>query len=380
MSTVLKILNLINHKPLWIIIVVMSLAYVAKVAVFQETRPDKLWNRGDAIFYQYMGTSLVKDKDLDLSNNHDIMPLYEGHFALSKAGYPTAKQSPLMTIISLPFRWLMGPVGTLWFNIICSLIIILLLYQLLAHWVSPVAACLGSLVVGIGSVLFRYAFNFSPDVFSTLLLIGLLLAAFKKKYLLTSLLAALAISAKIGNIIVVFPIMLYVLWSLRNSTRSEIIKKLAILSITFLLGLLPFMLYNQWLFGSFMENGYQHILYANEQGIPYTHSHTRDFNIPLFQGLGSLLFNMNNGIIKHNIIVVVLMLPGLFFLPKKGHGRLILVGAIALIQLVFYAKYDHQLASHLGNRFLLISIAFMALPVSWFAQWFIDRLKPKVMS
>ena len=362
----------LHHWPRWTIIILMSLAYFSKVLIFGEMNPNRAWNKGDAYFYHFISNSLIEDGDLDLTNNHGPIPLDQGDFALSQHGYPTAKQSPLMSVIAMPLRLLFGPVGSLWFNILCSMGIVLLLYQLLNIWVSPVSSLLASLIVGLGSVLFRYAFNFSPDVFSCLILLSLIVVTFRQHWYLIGLFAGLAISAKIGNIIVVAPVLGYALWLLRSKHYSESLTILFKMSMVFLLVLAPFLIYNNWLFGSPFTTGYQAILIAS-QGVNTTISHTSDFNQPIFTGLITLFFNDRNGIAFDNWIILLPFLAGLFFIRKTHFDKLILLLIIIMIQSVFYASYDYQLASSLGNRFLLVSIALMAIPIGWF----IEKIKSK---
>lgn len=377
MRIVPLIIDKINYSPRLWIIVVMSLVYLIKVVVFNETSSDRLWNKGDALFYQFIAESLIKDGDLDLSNNHRSLHLYdEGYFALSQYGYPTAKQSPLMSIIALPFRMLIGPVGTLWFNILCSLGILLILYELVLFWVRPAVGVLTVWFVGIVSVLFRYAFNFSPDVFSCFLLLGLILAVFRHSWWWVGLLAGLAISTKIGNAIVVGPILFYLLWDVAPKGIPQIMMSFGKVAVTFLMAILPFGFYNYWLFGNPMTTGYQAILTMND-GVLTTVSHTNDFNIPFFKGLFTLLFNGQNGLVKDNFLLVIPFLIGLWFVPKIGKKRWMLFLMIVLIQMGFYACYDHQLASHLGNRFLLLSIALMAVPISWSLEALYITMAPK---
>ncbi|MDH7448053.1 glycosyltransferase family 39 protein [Aquimarina sp. 2201CG14-23] len=337
---------------------------MAKIIAFGEMNSNRLWNKGDAIFYHFMATSLLEDGDLDLSNNNEIVSLNDGHFALSKFGYPTAKQSPLMTIVSLPFRFVFGPVGSLWFNILCSLGIVLILYELLLLWVSDISALIASLLIGLGSVLFRYAFNFSPDVFSCFLVLALLISLLKERWILVGLLAGLAISAKIGNVIVVVPILSFVLFRLPLKN----IKTYLLIGVSFVFAVLPFMIYNNYMFGSPFNTGYHSILTVNNQGTRMVLSHTNDFNLPFMKGLISLLFNTRNGLVIDNVFVVFLAVIGLFFIPKNNRKELFLIFILICIQVIFYSLYDHQLASRLGNRFLLLSIALMAVPISFFIE------------
>ncbi len=368
MKKVKSLIAIFLKSPRVTIILMLSLLYLVKIVVFDETSPNRFWNKGDAIFYHFIGTSLIEDGDFDLSNNRRGLPLEEGHFALSKYGYPTAKQSPLMTIVSLPLRLIFGPVGTLWFNLICSLGIVLILYELLTRWVTSFSALVGCLLVGVASVLFRYAFNFSPDVFSCLLLLGLLLSTLKQKWIFVGVLAGLAVSAKIGNIIVVIPVLGYALSQL--FLKKEFLKNMKTYSqiaISFFFAILPFLVYNNYLFGSPFTTGYQAILIMNEQGAAIL-SHTNDFNLPFVKGLVSLLFNKHNGLVTDNWLVVSLGLIGMFFYSDKNRKEMVLLLTIVIVQVVFYAFYDHQLASRLGNRFLLVSISLMAVPTSFLIE------------
>lgn len=378
MNTINILLKRLIISPRFTIILVLSFLYLVKIIAFGETNPNRPWNKGDAIFYHFTAESLLEDGDLDLSNNHGDLSFNDGHFALSKFGYPTVKQSPLMAIVSLPFRFIFGPVSSLWINVFFSLGIILILFELLTIWVSNLSALIASLLVGIGSVLFRYAFNFSPDVFSCFLVLAMLLSMFKKKWVLTGVLTGLTISAKIGNIIVVAPILCYVLFQLPLKQTFKNFKVYITITISFVLSILPFAIYNYYMFGSPFTTGYQAILTINNQGLPTLLSHTNDFNLSFIKGFISLFFNTENGLIKDNLLITPLAIIGMFFLPKKNKKKLILILIIISIQIVFYSLYDHQLASRFGNRFLLVSIALTAVPISLFVEKIMEHWIRKI--
>ena len=80
------------------------------------------------------------------------------------------------------------------------------------------------------------------------------------------------------------------------------------------------------------------------------------------------------GIVPTNPVILTSLL-GLFFLSNlKLKRHFILFGAVALVQFVFFAKYDHWYTSHYSNRFLMTFVVMMSVFSGAFVQYVVRRL------
>src|SRR5438094_305399 len=85
---------------------------------------------GDSGVYAAAADSLLRDRDLDLLNQvypdtptlADALPELEdprgGEFGLAAGGYLTIKQSPVLSVVALPFYAALGRPGFLVFNLV----------------------------------------------------------------------------------------------------------------------------------------------------------------------------------------------------------------------------------------------------------------------
>lgn len=346
------------------LIVYLCLLYFPFVLAREAAGDEAI--QGDSIYYRAMIVSMLEDGDLLLANNIAGNPL-DGQLALGSAGL-VPKHPILMPAVSLPFYALFGDSGLLLFNILSTLALILLIFLLNALFFERWLAALTTIIYATATLFLDYAYNYSPDVFASVLLLGGLYLVLRQRMYSGALLLGLSVFAKTPNALLAGPILLYALaaiWRNHGSVpRSRRLARMAIIAAMFLLALLPFLYTNYVLFGSPLVTGYQRAAVAGPNGQVQIDDHVAKFNQPLLHGIFQTLFDPRNGILPSNP-VVLLALPGALWIGRSARReQLLLILALCLAQFLFFAKYDEWRASHFSNRFLMTSVALSSVFVA----------------
>ncbi len=149
---------------------VPMLVFLTVVAVRYDGRH---FIRGDGLFYLVTARSLELDGDLDLANQlAPPLEQWSGHVALDRHGRLVPKHPVAFALASLPFIAAFGPPGALVLNLLLLAAGLLLAFRLAARLVTPWPAAAAVVLTGIGSFLPHYAWNYSADVFASVLLLA----------------------------------------------------------------------------------------------------------------------------------------------------------------------------------------------------------------
>lgn len=100
--------------------------------------------KGDSYYYRAMIISLLHDGDLLLANNIAVDPL-DGQLALGTHGL-VPKHPVIMPLVSLPFYALLGNDGLLLFNVLQTIILMLLIFQLNRLFCSDILALITTVI------------------------------------------------------------------------------------------------------------------------------------------------------------------------------------------------------------------------------------------
>lgn len=319
--------------------------------------------QGDSVYYRAMIVSMLEDGDLLLANNIPGNPL-DGQLALGSAGL-LPKHPILMPVVSLPFYALFGDQGLLLFNILGSMALLLLIFALNTLFFEGWLAGITTVLYATCTLFLNYVYNYSPDVFATVLLLAGLYLVLKHRPYSGALLLGLSVFAKTPNALLAGPILLYAFATIwRDTAQAPVPRRLArvaAIAALFLLALLPFLYTNYLLFGSPFVTGYQRAAVAGPNGTVLIDDHVAKFNQPLLQGIAQSLFDAQNGLLPSNP-VLLLALPGVLWLGKSARReQLLLVLLLCVAQFLFFAKYDDWRASNFSNRFLMTSVALSSV-------------------
>jgi hypothetical protein len=279
----------------WPAFVAAVLAVLACDIVPQIRREPQGFLFGDSGLYAAAADSLLKDRDLDLLNQcfpgkaslADVLPELEatkrdGEFGLTADGRLTIKQSPVLSLAAVPFYAVFGITGFLLFNVVVLVLLLAGTASLAGGTPAARLAVVGGLVL---TPLWRYGFNYSPDLFLCALLVGALLAARGNRPLLAGVCAGLAVSTKVYVVVMAGPVVI-VVWAASARKLPALCQLLA----GGLIGLAPGLLFNAWQFGAPWASGYERQL-AVVNGVVGLADHSSKFTVPPLDGLRYLLLD-----------------------------------------------------------------------------------------
>jgi len=319
--------------------------------------------RGDCPYYYATARSLIEDGDLDLAGQISRSPVHSGQISLDVEGHPVPKHPPLLPLFALPWIALFGQSGALIFNLLQLALLLALLYVLAARVTTRTSAAMAVGLLGTASFLPAYAWNFSPDVLTALLLVAATVALPPSvtdggrrtllRHAAAGLLFGLACTGKLSFLALAPALVLLSGWRWRP---------LVAFAAGLVLPLAAYGLFNLHLFGSPLVTSYDRIAHFDEQSVRL-HSHRDDFNQPLLEGLAHQWGDPRRGLLWTAPIAVV-GLAALPLLMRRRPRWALAVTWIAVVLPLLYARYDWWWTSEYGNRFLLPLLAFAALPLA----------------
>lgn len=319
--------------------------------------------RGDCPYYVAAARTIAEDRDLDLENQ--LWQPWRAHntnIALDQQGRFVPKHPLWMPLATVPLLLLWGDQGALIFNVIqlgllCSLMF-MLAHRIAGAWPATAAVCLTATL----SFIPHFAWNYSPDVFTAVLLLAALVALPPEgcralnqgRHILAGLLLGLAVTAKPSFALAALALPLLIGRPWRRTMPALALG-----------GLLPVVLWlglNQHLFGNPLVTPYDRIVHFTPAGIEL-HSNREDFTEPLWRGARDQLIRPGKGLLPTSPITVVsyILLPLLWLRDRRWAAY---VGITALTVFLFYSTYAQWVTSHWGNRFLMPIVVLGALPLA----------------
>jgi len=207
-----------------------------------------------------------------------------------------------------------------------------------------------------GTMLRPAAYNFAPDVLSTLLVAGAIVALLYGRSVAAGVLLGLSLWAKWTNA-VFFPIAAVTL-AVRRDWRALLrFGAGAAAPVAGLLGL------NWHMFGSPLVTPYDRVLVVEKMRWVAEPSHRTFFTVPFWRGLWTQLTDRRMGLVVA-APPFVLALPGFYVVYRRARAEALLVGGACAAQLAMFAKYEQWNVSSYGPRFLLSVVALSALPAA----------------
>lgn len=333
--------------------------------------------KGDAHYYEAAIISLLRDGDLLLENNVPV-DLLNGQLALGVQGL-VPKHPILLSLVALPFYQAFGNRGLLIFNVLDCFLLLALLFRLNRRFFNEIVSLITTILYATATLFFNYAYNFSPDVFSTVLVLAGLNLVLRERYASGAAMLGFAVFAKLPNIVLAGVILIYAAGMIllnRGMSRASPPRlprrcaRVAGVGLLFLICLSPLALTNQMLFGSPFVTGYQRTAVRDPlTGEGALSNHVDRFNQPFLRGALRLLFDPDSGIVTTNPILLLAFLG--FFRMDKGarRGPLYLVIAVCAAQFLTFAKYDHWQESEFSNRFLMTFVAGSSVLTSGYLEF-----------
>jgi hypothetical protein len=336
---------------LWFTQVRPALAAPMRVASAAGPADVPAFLPGDCYLYRIAIVSLLADRDLDIRNNADWSMVHApGNVAVANDGAWVPKHPLLLAFLALPFFALGGDRGLLVFNLVQVLLLDgLVLWLALRVTTGPIAFAT-AILFALGTLLRPLAFNFSPDVLSSILVVAAILTVLQRRAGLAGALLGLSIAAKWTNALFFVPAGVAVLamsgW--RGAAR------LALASAPWVVALAA--LNVKW-FGSPLVTPYDRVLALASGATPL--EGLAAFNVPFWIGLWSQLTDRRVGLIVSGPPILVAV-PGFLFLWRRRRFEAALLLSCAGGQIALFAPYRYWAASGSGHRFLLTAIVLCA--------------------
>lgn len=322
---------------------------------------------GDCPYYAMASVSMLYDGDLDLRNQlQGGLSVHGRQIALGENGAWYPKHPLLMPLVSIPFLMAFGVPGFLVFNILVLALLAVALMQLARTTASPFIAAAAAFLLITGTFLRRYDYNYSPDLFATLVLVLAILGIIRGRDVAGGLLAGAAVAAKMTHLFLV-PIFLgYAVWA--RGWRGGVRACCGVVGPLLALALL-----NLSLFGSPFTTSYDRNVAIEGDAISIL-SHRGLFDGDPMTGLLNELFDLKHGLLT-TAPVVFLALPGLVLLFRRRPRDAVLYIAVGEFLLLLFATYRYWDTSHYGNRFLMPVVAVCAPAVALSLDWLAHRLR-----
>jgi hypothetical protein len=317
--------------------------------------------RGDCPYYYAAAESIWRDHDLDLANNlPGPIAAHAGNVAIAQDGRVVPKHPILLALASAPLIAAFGPRGALTFNLIQFAVALALAFVLACEVAPPLTACLATILIYGGSFMPAYAWNYSPDLFAAMLLVGSVVAARhvargRAVACTAGLLGGLAIAAKMPLALIV-PAILALLLPLNRRTVTAAVAGMA-------LPLAALAMLDTHLFGRPLLTGYDFILAIRPDGMPAMYSQRSTFDNPIWRGIWGQFIDPRHGLLRTSPVVIAAWLGG-WRLARRSLPLAAYAASASVALFLFYATYSPWDASHYGNRFLMPVVLLAVLPLA----------------
>jgi len=210
--------------PLLLIALVLCLVYVPYILSEYHESKGHTFLKGDCYYYRAAIISLLEDGDLIISDNVPTNKLFKGQLALGKddrLDRLVPKHPVLMPLVSLPFYAAFGSIGLLIFNVVQLIALIGVVYLINTRFFDVTTSVATALLFGTATLFLNYSYNYSPDVFSSLLLLTGVYFALCRRHGLCAVFLGLSVFAKLTNLPLVGVVGLYVAFDILRESRDR---------------------------------------------------------------------------------------------------------------------------------------------------------------
>ncbi len=357
-------------RSAWLTILAVGVPALVYLVVAVNQYDGRHYLRGDCQYYFYTAVSLLQDQDIDLANQ--LPPPLGRHsddVALDQKGRLVPKHPIWMAIFSIPFIFVFGMPGALVFNQMQLVLLLILTLRLTRRFASALGASLATCLTGFATILPHYAWNFSPDIFSCLMLLAGLVALpadrapNRTRHVLSGIFLGIAAISKFS--------LFFAIPGIPLICGRPLKKTLAALSLGFAGPMILWCCLNAYLFGSPLTTSYDRMAQIEGNTI-VVHSQRSDFDRPIMAGVRDQIVDPAHGLLFTSPITL-LSLVGLIPLARKDRGAALYLVVTFLSVFLFFSTYEQWAASHFGNRFLIPIMVLATVPLASLIDWFVYR-------
>ncbi|MBN1871184.1 MAG: hypothetical protein JW800_01275, partial [Candidatus Omnitrophica bacterium] len=294
-----------DNRLILALIIALSLIYIPFILSHDFERLDFI--KGDCSYYRAAIISILSDHDLFLDNNTMREDPLCGQLALGKKNRLVPKHPIIMPVLSIPFYMLFKSYGLLLFNVIDAIILMILIFKLNRLFFNEWVSFATTIIYATGTLFLDYVYNYSPDILSTVMVVGGLYFILKKRYHVGALLLGLSLFAKVSNIVPAGLIIAYAVFVILKGDRltsgekaqdmTRKVTTILVFLLVFLIALAPLLMTNYELFGSPFVTGYQRTAERGDGGRLHIFDHMGHFDQPFLLGARRLLFLGRWGIV-----------------------------------------------------------------------------------
>ncbi|MCA9605616.1 MAG: hypothetical protein KC619_08485, partial [Myxococcales bacterium] len=342
-------------------------AFVVAVASVAPQLVESTWIIRDCRFHTNVNQTIVESAsleqhafasswyDADLGWNRDLDPAWS-NVALGRNGEYWPKHTWLLPVMSTPWYWAFGLLGTLLFNLAMFGWIAVVGYRFGKEYASPTGAAAAVAIFLFGTAILESAYNYSADLLQVALFLTGLAFAVSRRPIGAGIFVALAVVVRpTALMLMLTPVLIYV----ERRAWRELGRALLAGTAT----LAAFGALNTYMYGRPWWTGYNRTV-VRVAGAPTVASHVDAFGTPLAEGLQRTFFGSYP--LGRAFAVLLLGVPGAIRLMRRRRWTMIGLVVGVLASLYVFARYIYE-----GHRFHWIALS-LALPaiaasVDWLA-------------
>jgi hypothetical protein len=319
--------------------------------------------------------SIVEDRDLDLRNQLRNDPNQAAdQTSQGKGGQWYPLHEFLMPVLTVPFYLAFGIDGCLVFNVLISIALMMLLFDLCARHVDYPSAFAATVLTAFPTLFLEYTYSYSLDVFSAFMLILAYWCAVNKKFFIAGFVWGLAIFSRFSDVVTLIGLIPFLFlerdMGKRVSSISSCIGRVRPLLLS-LAGALPVaccILLSNWLmFGSAFVTSYdrwQHFV----DGTAIVSTQRSAFSGAIIDRLPTVLTDPKTGLLIGGPLILVAAAFGTRPFWRKARNEMIMAVLVSAALLVLFCMYRNAVPGALGNRYLMPVVALSAIPLAFAIQ------------
>ena len=352
--------------------------------VMRRLEPGYTFAKYDPGWMVFTVMSIVDDGDLDLRNqlqNNPKNTADQTSRGLKGQWYPLHEY--MMAYLCVPFYITMGIIGCLIFNVLISIALMMLLYDLCCQYMDRKIGFIAVALTSFGTLFLNYTYSFSLDVFGAFILVIAYRTALGKNIALSGFVWGIAVLGRTANIVTAPAFGLYVLWcaathkGCNSISRKPIIRKMAVACGHFMLGMMPALLLmgvaNWKMYGKpwiISYSRWQHFI----EGKFIISSQGNAFTASLRERIPLVLFDRKEGLFSGDPLLIFALAFGLLPLWQRSKKEAFLLTMIILSFIILYSKYTPWNMGG-GNRYLMPVMALGAVPLGFAIKKAFSRSK-----
>jgi hypothetical protein len=361
-----------NQRSATFLVICLILVYGAYVVHQYKPYTFAVYDPG---WYVSTVMSLVQDHDLDLKNQLKGDPFQAAdQTAQGKNGEWYPLHEILMPVLTVPFFLVFGINGCLVFNVLISILFMLLVFWLCRRHVDIHSAFTSTVLTAFASFFITFTYSYSGDVFSAFLLVLAYWCAVEHRFLLTGFVWGLAIYSRLANVVTLVGFVVYLfLVGIPTAAVDKTTPIRRILShrlhpiLSYLGGGLPMglcLLLTNWaMFGSPLITSYdrwQHFV----DGSAVISSQRGAFSCSLIKRLPMVLLDPQSGLLLGAPLLLLAIAFGARAFWQRARNEAILQALICISLVALFSKYCNAMPGTLGNRYLMPVVALSAVPLA----------------